>query len=203
MSSLTEQRRDATRAEILRAAELLFIEDGVKDTSLAEIARAVGLKRAALYYYFPSRDAVVAAVVESIVRRMRLDVDEPASVDQVVADFIEQFLGAFMSESSDVRFLLTALLEQLDDEAETQLVRMSLMRFRDDLAVVLDRGKKRGEVLEGVDSIAACDQLAAGLLGIELMSIVNPALDHSLAADRLRANFLADVLAPDDPKENP
>ena len=49
--------------EILTAASRLFQELGLENTTMSRLAAEVGLKQSSLYYYFPNRDAVVAALV--------------------------------------------------------------------------------------------------------------------------------------------
>jgi len=49
--------------EILAAASRLFQERGLENTTMSRLAAEVGLKQSSLYYYFPNRDAVVAALV--------------------------------------------------------------------------------------------------------------------------------------------
>jgi TetR/AcrR family transcriptional regulator len=49
--------------EILAAASRLFQELGLETTTMSRLAAEVGLKQSSLYYYFPNRDAVVAALV--------------------------------------------------------------------------------------------------------------------------------------------
>src|ERR1700710_2236584 len=49
--------------EILRAAATLFGELGVAATTMSRLAAEVGLGQSSLYYYFRSRDEVVAALV--------------------------------------------------------------------------------------------------------------------------------------------
>ena len=53
---------DATE-EILAAAGRLFGVDGVEGTTMARLAAEVGLGQSSLYYYFRSREDVVAALV--------------------------------------------------------------------------------------------------------------------------------------------
>ena len=53
-----EERRENRREEILLAAQELFHRRGYANTSLDDIARAVGIKREGLYYYFPIRVSV-------------------------------------------------------------------------------------------------------------------------------------------------
>jgi len=49
--------------QILAAASRLFQERGLESTTMSRLAAEVGLKQSSLYYYFPNRDAVVAALV--------------------------------------------------------------------------------------------------------------------------------------------
>jgi AcrR family transcriptional regulator len=53
-----------TRAEILAVATELFSEQGFEATSLREIAERLGITKAALYYHFPSKDDILAALLE-------------------------------------------------------------------------------------------------------------------------------------------
>ena len=51
-----------TRERILEAALDLFIELGYEGTSLREIANRLGVTKAALYYYFESKDEILMAL---------------------------------------------------------------------------------------------------------------------------------------------
>jgi AcrR family transcriptional regulator len=51
-----------TRERILQVALDLFSERGYEATSLREIAESVGVTKAALYYYFPSKEALIRAL---------------------------------------------------------------------------------------------------------------------------------------------
>jgi AcrR family transcriptional regulator len=52
----------ATREQILNVALDLFVEQGYDNTSLREIAERMGFSKAALYYHFPSKDAILMAL---------------------------------------------------------------------------------------------------------------------------------------------
>jgi AcrR family transcriptional regulator len=86
--------RDAKRNEILDAAEELLLRDGYESTPMAAIARRAGVANAAVYWYFPSKDDVLAAVLQR--RQQRVLSSFPAAT----------------AESLDERVI--AMLEQLD-----------------------------------------------------------------------------------------
>jgi AcrR family transcriptional regulator len=52
-----------TRREILDAALELFAENGFFGTGIREIARAVGVRESAIYHHFPSKEALLAALL--------------------------------------------------------------------------------------------------------------------------------------------
>ncbi len=56
------QRPDSRRDQILERAALLFGESGYDRTSIRDIAAAVGMLPGSVYYHFPSKEALLAAV---------------------------------------------------------------------------------------------------------------------------------------------
>jgi len=85
-----------TRQQILAAAEDLFLAKGYKGVSMKDIAEAVQVKPAALYYHFPSGKEEV--FVEMLV--------------QVMAEASERALRALTS-SADFRERLTRLTQSM------------------------------------------------------------------------------------------
>ena len=53
------------RAEVLRVALGLFAAKGTEGTGLREIAERIGVSQPALYHYFPSKDALIDAVIDA------------------------------------------------------------------------------------------------------------------------------------------
>jgi TetR/AcrR family transcriptional regulator len=59
-----QARSDKTRAGILATAGRIFAEEGLAGARTDAIARAAGVNKALLYYYFKSKDALYEAAVE-------------------------------------------------------------------------------------------------------------------------------------------
>jgi AcrR family transcriptional regulator len=59
------RRREQSRDEILEAARRLIIRNGIAATTLDAVAKEIGLSKAALYYYYPSKDALLFELIFS------------------------------------------------------------------------------------------------------------------------------------------
>lgn len=59
-------RREMLASEVLERAAELFAERGFAGTSLKDVADAVGLTRSAIYYYFPSKEALLEELVQGV-----------------------------------------------------------------------------------------------------------------------------------------
>ncbi|WP_169983261.1 MULTISPECIES: TetR/AcrR family transcriptional regulator [unclassified Microbispora] len=59
-----------TRSRIQEVAIRLFTEQGYEATSLREIAEALGVTKAALYYHFRTKEDIVASLVEDRIKAL-------------------------------------------------------------------------------------------------------------------------------------
>jgi AcrR family transcriptional regulator len=87
------------RDGILDAAEDLFREKGYTSVTLADVARAVGIRKPSLYYHFPDgKEQLFVAVQERMFRRMgdqlaeAIDAAEP-DLRQQLSDAAEWFFS--------------------------------------------------------------------------------------------------------------
>lgn len=68
---MTYKKSGKTRNKILDASSRLFTEKGYYRTSFGDIAKAVGIGRASIYYYFPNKECVARALFDTIVEELR------------------------------------------------------------------------------------------------------------------------------------
>lgn len=69
------------RLEILDAATYRFAHFGVAKTTMAEIASDLSLSKASLYYYYPDRNNLFAAVLDRIISEMTDEINEKLAND--------------------------------------------------------------------------------------------------------------------------
>jgi AcrR family transcriptional regulator len=91
---------DGTASRIIDAAQRLFIRDGAEATSLRAVTREAGVNVAAIHYYFGSRDELLRAVLDRIIRP--LNSRRLALLNQSIAAHhgrpipVEEILRAFL-----------------------------------------------------------------------------------------------------------
>lgn len=71
----TPQRVARRRGEILDTARRLFTEEGIGPVSTGRIAEAAGISPGNLYYWFPSKTAIVRSLFEEWSAESRIEVD--------------------------------------------------------------------------------------------------------------------------------
>ena len=117
-----------TRGTIRAVALELFSDKGFEQTSLREIAERVGLTKASLYYHYPSKQALLLAVVEPVITGWRSIVDDTARLDHgvdnvrsVVERCLDVFLrnrsvaGIFQRDAAGVAVVLGSLWDDMMD----------------------------------------------------------------------------------------
>ena len=83
---------DQRELELVRCAERLLDEGAFHGASVADIATAAGVSRPAFYFYFASKDALLASVIEAvhddIAARLLTALDHPGEPTQQIAGAI-------------------------------------------------------------------------------------------------------------------
>jgi len=74
------------RSEILQRATEVFERQGVTNTSLEDIAKAVGIKREAIYYYFKGRQDILLEIIQPQSQSLLMGLREIRTSDLNAAD---------------------------------------------------------------------------------------------------------------------
>lgn len=144
------RRKDARPEELVKAALVLFVEQGFATTNLKDVARAAGVSKGTVYLYFKSKEDLLLEVVRSAVVPImdfaddeELSSDEPASV--LLARLIRRWMQEFEDRGlSGVPKLVMAESGNFPELAQ-QYVDLVVQRARRLFARVLKRGMATGE----------------------------------------------------------
>ena len=161
---------EARRREILDAAQTCFVQKGFHATTMAEICAAAGISPGGLYRYFPSKEAVIAAMAEEE-REVAVDAfeDVVASDDFLgaLAGLCEHFVAAY-SEPQHAALAAELMAEALRNPDFAAAARETQIRLRADVAAMLRQGQAAGHVEASLDADAAAGLLIAAADGLGL-----------------------------------
>lgn len=127
-----EQRRDRSREEILDAARRVLLRNGIAATTLDAVAREVGVTKTALYYYFPSKDALffelVFANLQSQAQAVHDAVEKCDSGAQALGAIVGASVKLFRQRVDDFR--LAYLQAQVAGQGTVHFDEQQLARIR-------------------------------------------------------------------------
>jgi len=163
----------STAAQTLDAAERLVQERGFNGFSYADVARELGVTKAALHYHFASKaelgDALIARYAERFREALaRTDVDHSDARDKLDA-YTQLYADVFRDDRMCLCGMLAADYATLPDPMRERVV-----RFFDDNEVwlmrVLEEGREAGTVRFEGSARAVARTLIGGLEGAMLVS---------------------------------
>ncbi len=102
------------RQAILDAALDAFAERGFKGSSVREIARAVGVNEATLYHYFPSKAAILDALIDQLLEGREALYEVADDARQTLAEALHSLIARtieIMREDKERKFLCLLMIE--------------------------------------------------------------------------------------------
>lgn len=158
---------DAKRLKILEGAKRRFAHYGLAKTTMAEIANDLSFSKALLYYYFPDKNRLYAAVFEMTIDQLLTDsskkIDAATNVQEAMNSFLEARLSTIKDNYNIFEFTYS-LRNELPSDLESVLSSM----FEKECAqiqTILNKGVELGELQ--VDDL----QLTAKILLISLLGM--------------------------------
>src|SRR5512142_1310913 len=110
------------REQILETAKTLFVHKGYHGLSMREIAEALGVSKAALYYHFQDKQELFLAIIQAYLDQMSAALDriaaEPVSATEQVRRFIEHVLTQPAEQRATIR-LASQEIVQLEPQARS------------------------------------------------------------------------------------
>lgn len=178
----------ASRERILAAAMQVFAAHGYRGGSLNDVARLAGLTRAGLLHHYPSKEAMLLALLDQ--RDERLNVSDQAGDGESIFVLIERLpdlIAAILEDRALVQLAhaLTAEAAESTHPAHAWAThRQALLRQR--LAASITGSIRSGELPATLDPDSLAAVLLAVVEGMEAQWLINGAVDPVRGARTLR-----------------
>ena len=140
-------RSEKTRAAILAAAERVFAQSGLAGARTDAIAKAAGVNKALLYYYFKSKDDLYEAVVEEHFRQFNEQTLALLNSGGPAGDVLLRYVSLhfdFISRRRQAAPLFQQCM-MVGGKRTERLVRKYLKPRNVAVAKLLERGMRSGE----------------------------------------------------------
>lgn len=202
----TRPSGDERQESILRTAEELLATRGFDDISIEDLATGAGLSRPAFYFYYSSKDAVLLALLDRVIRQVERRVGElPRDFDTDPAGAWRASIGAFVDVFADHQAVTAAAISAGHRSPEIRdLWSRSIDSWIDFSAEVIRAERARGAAPAGASTDGARDlAVALNLMNERTLSATfageTPALQRDTALDVLASIWIRAIYATDLP----
>ena len=135
---------EQTKKKILDNASVLFAQNGFNATRLTDVAKKCGISKALIYYNYPSKEAVLAAVMDRFklnIKRMFQEVflvekESDHGTQKWSTDELKRGMDVFLSHRHEFTILISESLKSGNDS-------ISLLEFWSDINQMV-----RNDILE-------------------------------------------------------
>ncbi len=173
--------------QILDAAMSVFSRMGFHKARMDDIVRESGLSKGAIYWYFKSKDAIIAAILDRIFSREHQALKEALDAEGPVTDRLEDLVRKSARRTVTLGFTVPLMFEFYALAARHERIHASLQRYysayRADLSRLIQEGMDSGEFIRaGADKVALA--IISSFEGLVLLWVVDPK-EVSLEEDAL------------------
>lgn len=164
-----------TRTVILSTALAQFGEQGYRGASLRDIASRCGISHPGLLYHFPTKEALLLAVLE---HRDQVDRAEQAGVDDSGVDVLRRLVrSASVNQERPGIVELFVVVSAESTSAEHpahQYFQERYARLIDEVSDAYRVAGARGQLADGVEPRLAAQQLIALMDGLQVQWLLDP-----------------------------
>lgn len=188
------------RAEILAAAERIFVDHGYEGATIRKIADEVGLSSTALYMHFPDKGAILQDICrsafQSLLDGVRRIMAEPGSPEVRLRRILDAYVDFGFAHPNAYRLIYLTRPVEARDGAEGAAQQLGAELFRSFEAVVKEVGAS-GRLRK--DARVAAQVFWAGSHGIVSLIITKPYFpwaDREALTGAMADALFAGLLAP-------
>lgn len=195
MRKVDPVKHEQKRAEILGAAIRCFTRDGFRGASTTDICTEAGISPGHLYHYFPSKMAIIEAMIDLGLARAAERFEKILAAPDVIEALLVDIEDTCLRFRPAQALNLDGLAEAARNPDFAKIIARHTEAIRRMWADFLRQAQSQGRMDAGLDPDATANILIALIDGSRAMPIRNPKLDIKQSAAHLRT-MLARFLSP-------
>ena len=190
----SEDRRAATVGAVIALAA----NHDPGEISTTAIAKHMGVTQGALFKHFPTKDAILEAVMTWVADRLLARVDSAASAMPTAGQALEaMFLAhtSFVTEHPGVPRMMFGELQRAGSTAPKRMAATMLRQYAERLRLQLERGRTSGEFAPQLDMEAAATLFVGTIQGLVMQALIAGDVQRiSRDAPRVFAIYLRGII---------
>ena len=192
---------ERTRQQIIEAATLLFVRKGFFGTSIADLAKATGLTKGALYHHFENKDALFFAVIDTVRQtwseKMVREVLSPKDALTRLTTLIENHTRLLI-ENDKLCLLLNGLIMEMDGIKPDFLdaLQKIYMDLTDFIESVIRKGQAAEQIRNDIDPRMLALNIVSMMRGIGCSPVFKHMGVDSMAMTETLKQLLLNALRP-------
>lgn len=166
---------DERRAVIVGVVVELAAEQNPNDITTAAIAKRMGLTQGALFRHFPTKDAILQAVMTWVAERLLSWVDKAAQAAESPIAALEAIFMThidFVAEHPGVPRMMFGELQRAGETAPKRIVQALIRRYGERLHKLIEEGKAQRELDAALDTEAAATLFIGTIQGLVMQSLL-------------------------------
>ncbi len=166
---------DERRAVTVEAVVQLAAEQNPSEITTTAIAKHMGVTQGALFKHFPTKDAILQAVMEWVAERLIARMDKAAQAAASPLAAIEAMFMAhveFVAEHPGVPRMMFGELQRAGETAPKRMAQALIRRYGERLHRLIEEGIARGELNPALDVEAAATLFVGTIQGLVMQSLL-------------------------------
>lgn len=168
--------------KILDALQTLLENKQIQNISVSEIAQTAGIGKGSIYYYFPSKDAILEALIKRN-HEKPLDTAKRLAKQSEISPFTRMAMIFQTCRNSSAEFLLQDANASLGNAQERALLYQKhlnylISKLKPELAMIIQQGIENGDI--HFDYPAALAEIVLLVLSIKLDNMLLPSTSQEI-----------------------
>ena len=165
MSTRVSEKR---AQELVLAAYRQIAQRGFEGLRTRDVANEVGVNIATLHYYFPTKEALIGAVLQHAMNRFRTTLEPHGSPDSQLRNYLRA-TRKLLREEPELGAVMTELaLRSVRDAGTRKIMDEMYGQWHQAVRALLKRAARQGKLRAGLDTEATAALVVATLTAVAL-----------------------------------
>ena len=172
---------DERRAATVNAVVQLAATQNPSEITTTAIAQHMNLTQGALFRHFPTKEAILQAVMEWVAVQLLARIERAATgCESPLAAMRAMFMAHadFVAEHPGVPRMMFGELQRAGETMPKRMVQTLLARYGERLRKLIEEGRQAGEIDAGLDAEAAATLFIGTIQGLVMQSMLAGDVDR-------------------------